>query len=281
MWSFLIGDGCVNESKIRAYNTEPQPLTYFVELLRDYGYNSPNVYVAVPKFIDDSQLQHFSKKWAEILRVPLGSIRVRKEHERYEDGHLVESDKECVEVSCFSDTLAWIFSRLVVLAEKALPNLLDFQKAYLQGIFSAEGSVVYRKKNGYRAVLIDMKNEREIKRIAEFLNNFGVTVHDPRKSNGAWYVHVTNRQNLEKLAELDIFVLHPPRKRKLEDILKKYKRRQTIACKKNVRFLQIAEALAPGAKQPKRYPSVLVLPWPEHKFCSNGGTIEVCGRERG
>lgn len=93
-----------------------------------------------------------------------------------------------------------------------------------------------------------MKNEREIRRIVEFLNNFGISVHAPKRSDKFWYVHVTNRQNLEKLADLDIFALHPSRKKKLENLLRKYKRRQAIAFKKEARFLQISKILVSGGK---------------------------------
>ena len=256
--AFVKGDGSFNEKRISAYNTVSEPLKAFTEFVSKLGCRDMiYVYVTVPAS-NAAIFGELQGKWSNALGIPRNRISVFERKNKLIRGKSFRSEKECVEVFCPSDTLAHIVGKIDDMAKELLPLSKEFQKAYLQGIFSAEGSVTWNKRTGYRAVNIGMKDEKEIERIAQLLYNFGVS-YTKGISNGTSYITITNKRNLDKLNSLDIFELQPFRASKLRKLLGGYQRTQTISCRLEKRIFQIKQILEREASLPDEIAQLLDL----------------------
>ncbi|MFB6245123.1 MAG: hypothetical protein ABEJ03_02130 [Candidatus Nanohaloarchaea archaeon] len=91
----------------------------------------------------------------------------------------------------------------------------NFQEI-LQGFFAGEGSVSESTRNSRKLKISQGQRNRFLERIFEY---FGIEFNF-RSSNRSYVIK--RRENLEKLYELDIAVLHPRKRRKFEEILSSF-----------------------------------------------------------
>lgn len=239
----IIGDGCITNTTVRISSSEPKIIKSFIDFLKNLKCNNIGIYLTIIKSRDAFKLK---KVWSRTLKTDITAVY--KKPITTIRGKIFRTRKECVEIFLSSKSLAFMLKYLLPKLREIILHNKQLQKAYLQGIFSAEGSVTYREKNNYRVVQIDMRNEEEIKFISKVLPNFNISFCGPKEYNGMWYIHITNQQNLRKLVQLDIFTLHPVRKIKLENVLQMYKIDQVIRKEKEKRFFQIGRILESSRK---------------------------------
>lgn len=99
-----------------------------------------------------------------------------------------------------------------------------FAKAYLSGIFLAEGNIYYKPEKYVRTLTIEMANKNEIKFIEKLLKMFGVTfkTYKKRTRKGHYVINIAQRKSLETLRDLEIFGLVKEKQKLLEEMCNSY-----------------------------------------------------------
>lgn len=237
---FILGDGSVGKRSIRMSNTEISIIQYTLKYLSILGLDYLiKLMLVIPKNYSDKQLEKSKNKWYGILKRKINYV-YRKHDSKINNKESVFK-KEYIELSVESSSLARIFKKLIPKIKEYILKDIRLQKAYLQGIYAAEGSITSSDKNRLRQIFILMKNEKEIEYIQKLLDNLGIFNSGVKKykKENVWYISITNYHNLKKLKSMDLFLIHESKKKKLIKILDNYQRTQTISKNREFRYHQI------------------------------------------
>lgn len=237
---FILGDGCIRKGNIQISNTEISVIKYILKYFNMLGLNYlVRLMLIVPKNYSNKQLEKAKNKWCKILTRKINYV-YRKHDSKIRNKEVIFK-KEYIELSVVSSSLARIFKKLIPKIKKYILENIELQKAYLQGIYAAEGSIISSDKNRLRQISINMKNEKEIIYIQRLLDNLAIYNSGVKKykQENIWYISITNYHNLKKSKNIDLFLIHESRKKRLVKILNNYQRIQTISKNREFRYHQI------------------------------------------
>ena len=242
--SFIIGDGSIDKKQIRFSNSDKLVAKTILKDFRDFFRikKSPSITLTVPRDFDEQKTSNKLDAWEDYLKYKIS--KVRKKHISYINGKEFISKKEYVEVSFISSKLYGVVSNyLSKIKEWALTDK-KLTVAYLQGIYSAEGCISYSKFNRLRTIQIKMKDKEEIFFITKLLNFLGINNSGMKSfKDGSYFIYITNRENIKKCYEIDIFRINQKRKDKLKEVLNNYQRIQVASHFKEDRYSQIISLL--------------------------------------
>jgi len=99
----------------------------------------------------------------------------------------------------------------------------EFARAYLRGIFLAEGGIYYKLEKYVREVYIEMANKKEIEFICKLLKMLGIRYKKYKNIRGHYKLLISNREGLKRLRDIKIFVLKKEKQELLEIMCNSYK----------------------------------------------------------
>ncbi|MBI2507488.1 hypothetical protein HYV89_00885 [Candidatus Woesearchaeota archaeon] len=243
--SFIIGDGDLGRTHVRFSNSDKLSVkSVLTDLINSFNLKvKPYFTLTYPRHFNQNEVKDSIKEWELELGYKIN--RVYEKHITSILGIPFKSKKEFVEVSFFSLTLPLIIKKILpIVKQESLRNKF-LGIGYLQGIYSSEGSISYRKENQMRMIQLSMKNNEEVAYVSKLLDflkirNSGVKFFE--KSN-SWYITISGRENIERSFDIDIFGINSGRKLKLEEVIKGYQRYQVSPLNKDVRYLQIIKII--------------------------------------
>lgn len=145
-----------------------------------------------------------SRNWAMILNLPISKFRMQNTQ---------RASKECCDVEITGKVFRIIFERILhkvkhgdYLHDKKL------RRAFLRGIFAAEGSIGINNTENYIVCIQFCLGYHEhplVTLVKQALQMEGITYHELRKeSDHSWTIQVTSWKNYHKLWKIDLFRLN-------------------------------------------------------------------------
>tara|TARA_Y100000310_G_scaffold94955_1_gene92768 strand:+ start:5111 stop:6223 length:1113 start_codon:yes stop_codon:yes gene_type:complete len=145
------------------------------------------------------------EKWAKHLGVPTTKINLQ---------HSKRYKEECISMQISSVILRNIFGKIIErILENDFSNNSVLRRAFLRGLFAAEGSIgIVRKENyiSYIAYHLSFDKEEKLANFVQKLLQFeGVTSKQIfKETKGERYIQITNWKNYHKLWKIDLFCLN-------------------------------------------------------------------------
>lgn len=205
-----VGEGQRKSNKVALSNTEPRILNFFIKWLNgifDVDMSNIRGYLYIPK--EDVDKEKVKKKWNKKIKLRKNQLKSIYYYEN--------SKKECCLLVYGNKIIHDIINSLIPIIKKVVKEKKKFIIPYLQGLFAAEGDVRIKGENIHH-IELGMKNREEITFISDLLKRLNIDA-SIKNNKGCFTLTVNRKVNIKKLVNVNIFELHPERKRLLEKAL--------------------------------------------------------------
>jgi len=215
-YSLYIGDGATSYSSHMVFtNSYHKLIIFFVEWFVKYFGAKKEFLLA---YIDTKRKSQKDFRFLMNLGIPKNKIKFRIDP---------NYNKTLFRIICPVKIYKKLFHNLLPPVKELALNNNFLAKGYLQGIFAAEGHAYYNEKLFSRGVDIEMKNLSEIEFISKLLHSFNVLTSKIRsvkhKSGLMWKINIYGHEELQKVADLNIFGRHEQRQQILKNGIKTYR----------------------------------------------------------
>lgn len=200
-----VGDGKLSGDKHHLDFTSKDP--DMIKFMLDFFMNRFNLKLNDIRFSLTYKrlLDNSIKNWANYLEISKDEINLKKS-DRHGD--------ECLGMQIGGMILRYIFGRIIdKIVTSDFSNDIILRRAFLRGLFAAEGGIGIVKSENYIAYIAYHfsyeKEEKLLKLVQKMLSLEGIeSKHMIRKNKGERYLQITNWRNYHKCWRIDLFRLN-------------------------------------------------------------------------